>query len=409
MADQTSTIPKGWKMTTLGEVVEIIGGGTPKTDNSEFWNGNIPWLSVVDFNNDSRWVSETEKYITENGLKNSSTKLLNTGDLIISARGTVGVFAQLKIPMAFNQSCYGLKAKENSFNDFIYYLLKQNNKQFRKNVHGAVFDTITRETFDQIEIILPPLSEQHAIAAVLSSLDDKIELLREENKTLEATAQAIFKEWFEHFNFPNSQGKPYKASGGRMIGSELGEIPEGWRVGRLGEVVNIVYGKNLPTTNLLSQGFPVFGGNGQIGFFDKYLYEEQQVLVSCRGEASGKINITLPNSFVTNNSLVLEIPKDSCLDFSFLKYFSLNTDFKLYVSGSAQPQITIETIKYCPLIIPDKNILTKFSDLMSPVSKKLLSNASQIQTLSALRDTLLPKLMKGEIRVKSEELKVKNL
>ena len=169
MADQTSTIPKGWKVTTLGEVAKVIGGGTPKTDVPEYWGGKIPWLSVVDFNDDSRWVYKTEKTITNKGLENSSTSLLNTGDLIISARGTVGAFAQLKFPMAFNQSCYGLRAKESSENNFLYYLLKQSIQQIKRNVHGAVFDTITRDTFDQVVVEVPPLPEQRMIAAVLAS------------------------------------------------------------------------------------------------------------------------------------------------------------------------------------------------------------------------------------------------
>jgi very-short-patch-repair endonuclease/restriction endonuclease S subunit len=198
--------------------------------------------------------------------------------------------------------------------------------------------------------------------------------------------------------FSSSGGVPaggggYKSAGGKMIDSELGEIPEGWRVGRLGEEINIVYGKNLPTKNLQENGYPVFGGNGQIGFFSKFLYNDQQVLISCRGDASGKVNISLPDSFVTNNSLVLEIPKNSDLNFSFLKFFSLNTDFKVYVSGSAQPQITIETIRHCPILFPSKKMIVMFEEIIKPFTEKILVNNSEIQTLSTLRDTLLPKLM----------------
>ncbi|MEA1969142.1 MAG: restriction endonuclease subunit S [Thermodesulfobacteriota bacterium] len=113
-----------WQESFLNEVIEIIGGGTPKTSIEDYWCGNIPWLSVVDFGNENRWVSKTEKTITEEGLKNSSTKLLDEGDLIISARGTVGELAQLTKPMAFNQSCYGLRAKVPLSNGYLYYLLK---------------------------------------------------------------------------------------------------------------------------------------------------------------------------------------------------------------------------------------------------------------------------------------------
>ena len=110
-----------WKEVALAELTNIVGGGTPSTRNKEYWNGDIPWLSVVDFNNNERWVSFTEKTITQKGLENSSTKLLDKGDIIISARGTVGEIAQLAKKMAFNQSCYGLKVKDGIENDFLYY------------------------------------------------------------------------------------------------------------------------------------------------------------------------------------------------------------------------------------------------------------------------------------------------
>jgi type I restriction enzyme S subunit len=142
------SLPKGWVESTLGEVVNLIGGGTPQTTINEYWTGNIPWLSVVDFNNDDRWVSNAEKSITKLGLQKSSTKLLKVGDIIISARGTVGAMAQLKREMAFNQSCYGLReVKEISDNDFLFYLTKYSLKQINRNTYGAVFDTITTKTF----------------------------------------------------------------------------------------------------------------------------------------------------------------------------------------------------------------------------------------------------------------------
>ena len=99
--NEVNNIPEWWVETTLGKSINLVGGGTPITSNPDFWNGTIPWLSVVDFNNDNRWVYSAEKSITELGLRKSSTKLLNIGDIIISARGTVGAMAQLKNKMAF--------------------------------------------------------------------------------------------------------------------------------------------------------------------------------------------------------------------------------------------------------------------------------------------------------------------
>jgi type I restriction enzyme, S subunit len=164
-----------WKEYKFSDLMELIGGGTPKTSNPEYWGGEIPWLSVTDFNTGMKHCFDADKKITEKGLKESSTKILKKGQIIISARGTVGVISMLGRDMAFNQSNYGLNAKEElTSNEFLYYLLKANLASFISASYGAVFDTITKETFSQISISLPPLQEQSAIATILTSLDDKI-------------------------------------------------------------------------------------------------------------------------------------------------------------------------------------------------------------------------------------------
>lgn len=171
----------------LSDVMDIIGGGTPKTSHAEYWNGDIPWLSVKDFKNDQRYVYKAEKSITKAGLDNSSTKLLQKDDTIISARGTVGEMAMIPFPMAFNQSCYGLRAKERIVTpSFLYYLVKHNVEILRNNTHGSVFDTITRNTFEGIIVDVPDLEQQVKIAGFLAVLDDKIELNTEINKNLAA-------------------------------------------------------------------------------------------------------------------------------------------------------------------------------------------------------------------------------
>ncbi|EQD56869.1 type I restriction-modification system specificity protein, partial [mine drainage metagenome] len=132
-----------WNRICLADAIEIISGGTPKTNVPEYWGGNIPWLSVADFNTGYRWISDTEKSITEHGLTDSATALLNNGDIIISARGTVGVVAQLAKPMAFNQSCYGIRGKNGvADTDFIYYALRHAVSEMKQVAHGGVFDTI---------------------------------------------------------------------------------------------------------------------------------------------------------------------------------------------------------------------------------------------------------------------------
>ena len=185
-----------WKQIPIIECIDLIGGGTPKTSVAEYWDGDIPWLSVKDFNNDYRHVYSTEKHITEAGLNNSSTKLLQKDDIIISARGTVGEMAMIPFPMAFNQSCYGIRAKDGINSTFLYYLLKNSISKLKLMTHGSVFDTITRDTFATLIVGIPDKKTQDAIAATLAAIDDKIELNNKINDNLFEQMHALYKSWF---------------------------------------------------------------------------------------------------------------------------------------------------------------------------------------------------------------------
>ena len=274
-----------------------------------------------------------------------------------------------------------VKAKEELNVKYLYYCLI--NVKLREFQVGSSQPLITQEILKDIIIPLPPLPKQKAIAEVLSSLDDKIELLHRQNKTLEEMAMTLFRQWFIE---PTKDG-----------------LPEGWEIGKFEENLKIVYGKNLPTSKLKDSGYPVFGGNGKIGYYTEYMYEESQVLISCRGEASGKVNISDPKSYITNNSLVLERTINKNISFEYLKYYCLNYDFTQFVTGSVQPQITIEELNNAEILIPPSILINKFSKIISNFETKIFSNKTQIQTLEKIRDTLLPKLMSGEAKIMNNE------
>ena len=168
-------LPEGWRVGKLGDLINIIGGGTPKTSVEEYWNGNILWYSIVDSPNGSNcFVIETEKKISEDGLKNSSTKILRQGTTIISARGTVGKLAIVGEQMAMNQSCYGIQGKDNVGDFFTYFQIKNSLIQLQNNVHGAVFDTITKPTLEEIDSIIPSEDLLVNIEELLASVMNKV-------------------------------------------------------------------------------------------------------------------------------------------------------------------------------------------------------------------------------------------
>lgn len=150
---------------SINSLCHIISGGTPKTNNNDYWNGSIPWISIKDFISCNRYVYETDKSITELGLNNSSTTLLQKNDIILSARGTVGEVALINKPMAFNQSCYGIRTKNIDELDQIYlfYRFKSQKSEILSGTHGAIFDTLTKNDFDRLIINLPTIIYQHHI------------------------------------------------------------------------------------------------------------------------------------------------------------------------------------------------------------------------------------------------------
>jgi len=153
---ELGVIPQGWNSTNLLEVVDVIGGGTPKTSAENYWDGDIPWFSVVDAPATTDvWVLDTEKKITKEGLENSAANILTRGTTILSARGTVGRVALVGAPMAMNQSCYGLRAKVGE-GFFSYFLIRKLIEQLKQRAHGSVFDTITRDTLSGMTVVSPP-------------------------------------------------------------------------------------------------------------------------------------------------------------------------------------------------------------------------------------------------------------
>lgn len=359
----------------LSEIMDIIGGGTPKTSKPEYWNGNIPWLSVKDFNNDYRYVYETEKTITQAGLNNSSTKLLKRNDSIISARGTVGEMAMIPYPMAFNQSCYGLRAKEGLVDEeYLYYLIKYNVVVLKKNTHGSVFDTITRDTFDSIEVELPSLVEQKVVASILRDLDDKIEVNNEINKNLEQQAQAIYQQMFITNRNPN------------------------WENGLLSDLIVVRYGKDHKK---LEDGvYPVYGSGGIMRYVEKPLYTGESVLIPRKGTLN---NVMYVNGafWSVDTMFYTEMLRSNVAKFVY--HFVKSKDLASMNAGSAVPSMTTNILNAMQLYIPDNETLSTFEEIVSPMYSQMQENKKQSKKLADLRDTLLPRLMSGELDVSEIE------
>ena len=371
----------------LSELMNVIGGGTPKTSKPEYWNGDIPWLSVKDFNNDFRYVYQTEKSITRDGLEHSSTKMLDKGDMIISARGTVGEIASIPYPMAFNQSCYGLKAKCDLItSDFLYYLIKHNIAILKQQTHGSVFDTITRDTFDGIEVDIPDLDEQKEIASLLSDLDAKIELNTKINNNLEQQAQAIYQQMFIDNPAPD------------------------WIEGSLSDIANITMGQSPSGSSYNEDGIGAifFQGRAEFGFRfptirlyttePKRMAYANDILMSVRAPV-GDLNVA-HNDCCIGRGLAAIHSKTNHQSFVLYTMFSIKKQLDVFNGeGTVFGSINRNSLNDMPILIPDDEQIEKFELIVAPMDAAIRNNYDEICRLQAVRDSLLPRLMSGELDV----------
>jgi len=278
---------------------------------------------------------------------------------------------------------------------------------------------VDSKIFDQILVIAPDLNEQHAIAKILSDLDEKIELNNQMNKTLEDIAQAIFKRWFIDFEFPNEEGKPYKSSGGEMVyNEELGkEIPKGWRVGMLKDILNNVKiplkaGKELKDRVYVPIDLlPI----KKIGL-DSYLpyteakssliaFERNDILVGAMRIYFHRVCLSPFAGITRTTTFVLRARNENFLAYSL---FVLNQDSTIeyansHSKGSTMPYAVWDgSLSDMRIVIPYETTLEKFNNLLRPILNKIRDTIFEQTTLSSIRDSLLPKLMTGKIRVPLE-------
>ena len=385
-----------WLKTALIDIVELIGGGTPKTSKAEYWGGNINWLSVKDFNNENRYVYSTEKTITEEGLRNNSTKLLQKDDIIISARGTVGEMAMIPFPMAFNQSCYGIRAKESIDNTFLYYLIKNSVRKLKAMTHGSVFDTITRDTFANIEVAIPDKETQHCIAKILGDIDDKIENNQRINNNLFDQMQALYKAWFVDF-------EPFG-----------GVRPSNWNDTNIYAIANIIYGAPFASKLFNTDGL----GKPIIRIRDL----KEQAFVTFTTEEHPKGHLIQPGDIVVGmdgefrpyiwgnepawlNQRVCIFESNRPQGKAFVLY-----TIKPLLNKIEQTQVATTVIHIgkkdfdaFEIVLPDEATLDSFNSITAPMIEQIVNNCLQNKRLSVLRDALLPKLMSGELDVSNIE------
>ena len=406
-----------WKECTLSDLGTIVGGATPSTkDSSNYENGSIAWITPKDLSTyTERFISHGERNITEKGLKSCSAQLMPPNSILFTSRAPIGYIAGAKNEVCTNQGFKSIVPNKDTDFIFLYYLLRYNKDNIENLGSGTTFKEVSCSTMRNVPVKVPPLPTQQKIAAILSSLDDKIELNNKINTNLEQQAQALFKNWFVDFG-------PF---GGKM--------PEGWKVGKLSDIADYYNGYAFSSKELLNepgencldvfkQGHIKKGGgfipDGTKSWYPlskcqklkNYILKKGDILMAMT-DMKGNVAILgntaimpVDDKYIVNQRVgLLRAKKELNIDYPYLYLLTNDHDFLMDLRSRAnsgvQVNLSSTAIKESEVNIAPKEVYKQFNDIILPLFEKILANQQENHKLANIRDTLLPKLMNGEIEV----------
>ena len=405
-----------WKTYRLGDICDLVAGFAFKSKDF----GDYP-NKVVKIADIQPPVVNTNELVGVDMSNYDTNKLrkyiVSKGDYVLAMTGaTIGKLGRITddVEAYINQRVLTFRPNESIVDkDYLYYQL------YSLNFNKYILNHIDSETAQPnisagsvggFEISLPPLAEQRRIAGILGAIDDKIENNRRINTNLELQAQALYKQWFVDFEFPNEEGKPYKSSGGKMVDSELGLIPEGWSVGTLSDLADVTMGQSPNGKSFNENGDGIVFYQGRTEFGVRYpsirLYtteptryaEPMSVLLSVRAPV-GDINIATQRCCIGRGvASIKSKTDDNAYMYCCLKELRPQLD-QYNGEGTVFGSINRKELEGLVLCIPKYEIISKFNDVILGTDKQMLNLFQQTQNLATLRDTLLPKLMNGEIKL----------
>ncbi|CZR08793.1 type I restriction enzyme, S subunit [Trichococcus flocculiformis] len=423
-------IPSEWDFDTIGDSLYIKGRiGWKGLKKSEYIDRSdyriINGSNVV--NNNIDWFGCG--YISEERYEESPEIMLKPNDIVMTKDGTIGKLAiirSLEQKTTVASGLFVIRVEDNSIDvDYLYYYFSSFyfKELVKSRIEGSVIPHLYQKDLVALKLPLPDLSEQKAISKVLRTLDDKIDVNNQINKTLENMAQEIFKQWFVDFEFPNEDGESYKSSGGEMVESELGLIPKGWEVASLYDIADYINGTSFKKNEVNEfEGIPIIkiveiknGYSKSTSFYNgttnkakKYYLRKRDILFSWSGNPETSIDIFIwsKEQGILNQHIFKVEPYDyskSYIYFLLKNFKSVFMDIASNKQTTGLGHVTVADLKRLKTPIPNEEILSEFIKISDVIIEKIFNNMQEIETLQSLRDSLLPKLLSGEIRVPLDE------
>ena len=401
-------------------ILDIFSGGTPRTRTPEYWGGELPWLSSGETR--SRYLTNTEKTITTKGVKESSTKLAKKDSIVIASAGqgyTRGQTSYLLESMYINQSVIAIQADENKIlSKYLFYNISNRYRELRHiSDSSSSRGSLTTKILKDLPVEAPSLNIQYRIVNFIDAVDSKIELNTKTIANLEELSQTLFKRWFVDFEFPDENGNPFKSSGGKLVDSELGDIPEGWEVKQLKNLAHHKKDTFNPNKTLEEQVYhfslPAYD-SGEIPVIEqvseiksnKWFIDKNCVLFSKMNPRTMRVWLTDAEEETTNvcSTEFVVLESDSSRQNSFIYNVCKSDNFAYFLQSNATGS-TNSRQRIRPNIALDYklainiNVMEELAVLLEPYTNKIIALRKEISSLKLLRETVLPKLMSGEIEL----------
>ena len=378
----------------ISEIGTVVGGGTPSTKSSDYWGGDIPWISPKDLTDyKSVYISKGENFLTEKGLK-SGTRLLPKNTLLFSSRAPIGYVALAANPICTNQGFKSIVCDEKQVVPlYLYYYMKANLDYIKLFGTGATFPEISGKTMGKIKVeIFKSLDVQHRIASILSTYDSLIENNTKRIRLLEKMAENLYKEWFVRFRFPGHEN----------VEMENG-LPKGWSRGSLSDVCEFKRGKNITSSEMQEGNVPVISaGLEPSGYHSCSNVRGVNVTMSSSGANAGYIAIHYSDIWAADCSYIKEATTDN-IYYVYELLNNIRNVINNFQRGAAQPHVYPKDVNRIKLILPSKELMLKANGRLEIMHNEIYNFQKQNSLLARQRDLLLPRLMSGKLEVKVKE------
>ncbi|AVS63814.1 restriction endonuclease subunit S [Paracidovorax avenae] len=416
-----TALAEGWTWTLLTDVARLETGHTPSRKHPEYWGGNVPWVGIRDATgNHGQTILKTAQYTNELGIRNSSARILPAHTVCLSRTASVGYVVVMGVPMATSQDFVNWVCGPELDYRFLKYILLGERSSFLRFASGTTHQTIYFPEVKAFHAALPDLDTQRAVADVLSALDDRITLLRETNATLEAIAQALFKSWFVDFD-PVRAKMAGRAPEGMdeataalfpdaLEETELGVVPKGWRPASVYEIATVIYGAPFASKQFKSEppGTPLVRirdlKDERPGVYTEevhpkgYMLQPGDIAVGMDGEFRAYLWGGGP-AWLNQRVCVFQPIGEAGSVFVRLSVAPLLAEVEASETATTVIHLGKNDIDRFRILLPDAAVLERFGELAGPLYQRVVSNKRQVQSLSGLRDTLLPRLISGQLRL----------